>query len=77
MLVVHDSVSVYGILSKPVVTTLTSEQITEIEKLSTFYPATNISNDFDCGMKVKYIADAKSYIDNRLALIEQAMLNSI
>jgi hypothetical protein len=62
---------------KPITTPLTSEQLAEIEKLHTFYPATSISNDADCGMKVKYIADAKSYIDNRLALIEQAMLNSI
>ena len=65
------------ILAEPITTPLTAEQLAEIEKLSTFYPVTNISNDADCGMKVKYIADAKSYIDNRLALIEQAMLNSI
>lgn len=63
--------------NNPIRTSLTSEQLAEIEKLHTFYPVTSISNDADCGMKVKYIADAKSYIDNRLALIEQAMLNSI
>ena len=64
-------------LAEPIRTPLTQEQLAEIEKLSTFYPVTNISNDFDCGMKVKYIVDPKNYIDNRLALIEQAMLNSI
>ena len=64
-------------LAKPITTSLTAEELAEIEKLSTFYSVTNMSNDADCGMKVKYIADAKSYIDNRLALIEQAMLNSI
>ena len=64
-------------LAKPITTSLTAEELAEIEKLSTFYPVTNISNDFDCGMKVKYIADAKRYVDNRIALIEQAMLNSI
>lgn len=73
----NNHTTVIYILSAPVITPLTPEQIAEIEKLKTFYPITNISNDFDCGMKVKYIADAKSYIDNRLALIEQAMLNSI
>jgi hypothetical protein len=72
----ENHVTVYYII-EPIRTTLTAEQLAEIEKLHTFYPVTNISNDADCGMKVKYIADAKSYIDNRLALIEQAMLNSI
>lgn len=72
-----NNVKIYYALATPIRTPLTAEQIAEIEKLHTFYPVTNISNDFDCGMKVKYIADAKSYIDNRLALIEQAMLNSI
>ena len=64
-------------MSEPVITPITAEQLAEIEKLYTFYPVTNISNDFDAGMKVKYKADAKSYIDNRLLLIEQAILNSI
>lgn len=69
--------TVFFELAEPIRTPLTAEQIAEIEKLYTFYPVTHISNDFDAGMKVKYKADAKSYIDNRLALIEQAMLNSI
>ena len=73
----ENNVTVYYILKEPITTPLTVEELAEIEKLSTFYSATSISNDADCGMKAKYIADAKSYIDNRLALIEQAMLNSI
>lgn len=64
-------------LKTPSRTPLTAEQLAEIEKLSTFYPVTNILNDGGCGMKVKYIADPKSYIDNRLNSIEQAILNSI
>ena len=55
-------------LAEPITTPLTAEEIAEIEKLSTFYPITNISNDFDCGMKVSYLADSKNYIDNQLAL---------
>lgn len=73
----NGNTTVYYELATPIRTPLTAEQIAEIEKLHTFYPVTNISNDADCGMKVKYIADAKSYIDNRLTLIEQAILNSI
>jgi hypothetical protein len=64
-------------LATPIITDLTAEEIAEIEKLHTFYPVTNISNDADCGMTVTYLADAKNYIDQRLALIETAMLNNI
>jgi hypothetical protein len=66
-------------LKNPSRTPLTPEQLAEIEKLSTFYPVTNISNDFDCGMKVKYIADNKAYVDKNLELQmkaqEQAMMS--
>ena len=68
---------VYYELAEPIRTPLTSEEIAEIEKLCTFYPVTNISNDADCGMEITYMADAKNYIDNRLALIETAMLSNI
>ena len=56
-------------LKEPITTPLTAEQLADIE---TFYPVTNISNDFDCGMNVKYTADAKNYIDNQLALQARA-----
>ncbi len=68
---------VYYELAEPIITDLSAEEIAEIEKLYTFYPVTNISNDADCGMSISYMADAKSYIDQRLALIESAMLNNI
>lgn len=62
------------VLATQITTPLTAEELAEI---STFYPVTNISNDFDCGMKVKYKCDGKNYIDKRLALIEQALINNI
>lgn len=67
-----NNVTIYYQLETPVETPLTSEEIAEIEKLHTLYPVTNISNDADCGMKVKYIADSKNYIDNKLALQAKA-----
>lgn len=74
----ENHVTVYYIIN-PIRTPLTAEQLAEIEKLSTFYPVTNISNDFDCGMKVKYIADNKAYVDKNLELQtkaqEQAMMS--
>ena len=68
---------VYYSLATPIETPLSAQEIAEIEKLHTFYPITNISNDSDCGMAVTYMADAKNYIDNRLALLETALVNSI
>lgn len=64
--------TLYYELSEPIRTPLTAEQLAEIEKVCTFYPITNISNDFDCGMKVTYLADSKNYIDNKLVLQAKA-----
>ena len=61
-------------LPEPITTPLTAEQLADIE---TFYPVTNISNDFDCEMKVKYKVDAKNYIDSKLSQIATAMINNI
>ena len=60
--------TVYYELAEQIITDLTAEEIAEIEKLHTFYPITNISNDADCSMEVTYIADSKLYIDNQLAI---------
>lgn len=65
----ENNVTCYYILATPIETPLTAEELAEI---STFYPVTNISNDFDCGMKVKYNCDSKNYIDKHLAEMEKA-----
>lgn len=71
----------YYALSEPIITDLSVEEIAEIEKLHTFYPVTNISNDADCGMEIAYKADAKNYIDNiilaRVATLETAVINNL
>lgn len=68
-------------IREPITTPLTAEEIAEIEKLQTFYPVTNISNDADCYMEVAYKADAKNYIDNiilaRVATLETAVINNL
>lgn len=64
-------------LKESIRTPLTAEEIAEIEKLHTFNPITNISNDSDCGMSVTYIADTKRYIDNKIAELATAMVNNI
>ena len=49
---------VFYCLNSPIITPLTTEQLAEIEKLCTFSPITNISNDFDCGMDVTYYVNS-------------------
>ena len=48
------TVEVLQPLKEPIITDLTAEEIAEIEKLHTFYPVTNISNDAECNMFIKY-----------------------
>lgn len=67
-----NNVTVYYELATPIHIPLTSSEIAEIEKLHTFYPVTNLSNDGGCEMKVTYLADSKNYIDNQLELQKQA-----
>lgn len=72
-----NNVTIYYQLETPVETPLTAEEITEIEKLHTFYPVTNITNDSNAGMRISYSADAKNYIDNKLAILTEAIVNNI
>ena len=76
-----NNVTIYYELAEPIITDLSAEEIAEIEKLQTFYPVTNISNDADCYMEVAYKADAKNYIDNiilsRVATLETAVINNL
>ena len=67
----------YYELAEPIHTPLTAEELAEIEKLHTFYPVTNISNDFDCGMSVTYYADSKNYIDKKISELATAIVNNI
>lgn len=68
----ENEVYVYYALATPIITDLTAEEIAEIEKLHTFYPVTNISNDADCGMGIQYIVDTKNYIDGKTNDLSQA-----
>ena len=56
-----------GILATPIETPLTAEQIEAYKALHTNKPNTTITNGENAYMTVKYIADPKSYIDNKVA----------
>lgn len=58
-------------------TPTTEELQSDLTALKTFYPETHVSNDADCDMSITYTADAKNYIDNKIALLTTALYNNI
>lgn len=56
----------------PIETVIPEETMTAYRKLYTNYPSTVIQNDSGAGMEVEYVADTKSYIDNKLKELIQA-----
>ena len=58
------SPTVIAILTTPIETPLTAEEIETYKTLKTNYPNTTILNNAGAMMKVKYNADTKLYIDN-------------
>ncbi len=58
-------------------TPTTEELQTDFTALKTFYPETYVLNDADCDMSITYTADAKNYIDNKIALLTTAIYNNI
>lgn len=61
----------------PIETDIPEETMTAYRKLYTNYPSTVIQNDSGAGMEVEYVADTKSYIDNKLKELVQAAYGSM
>lgn len=59
-------------LAAPIETDIPEETMTAYRNLCTNYPSTVIQNDSGAGMEVEYVADTKSYIDNKLKELVQA-----
>jgi len=59
-------------LATPIETPLSPEELTGSTSLTAQYPNTTAFNDAGAGMKMEYIADTKTYIDQRIA----ALLNA-
>lgn len=52
---------------EPIETPLTEEEIASYKALHTNYPNTTIYNDDGAYSEVKYVADTKNYVDNKIA----------
>lgn len=69
-------ITVVGLLKEPIVTELSSEDVQKILALHTNKPNTTIWNDQDAEMQVTYVADTKSYIDNKFKELSNAIVAS-
>jgi hypothetical protein len=63
-------------LETPIETPLSAEEIAAYAALHTNYPNTTILNDGGAGMEVKYVADTKLYIDNKINAMAAAIVNA-
>ena len=70
-------IEVLYILATPIETDIPEETMNVYRRLYTNYPSTVIQNDSGAGMEVEYVADTKSYIDNKLKELVQAAYGSM
>ena len=67
---------ILGVLVTPIKTPLTAEELAAYAALHTNKPNTTVFNDSGAGMAVGYIADTKTYIDNKFTKLQNAILAS-
>lgn len=64
------------ILETPIETDLSAEELAQYAALHTNYPNTTVFNDAGAEMELKYVADTKTYIDNKFAQLAVAIVNN-
>ena len=75
-LIASNPLVVMTYLDTPIETDLTQEQLQAYKSLTTFKQTSIISNDAGAQMEVEYACDTKTYIDNKLKEIAQALVAS-
>ena len=70
----NGGITIIGARATPNIVELSKEQIEKALSLHTNYPCTTIISDCDC--EVKYVADTKSYIDNKFKELAQVIVAS-
>lgn len=63
-------------LATPIEIPLTEEELAAYAALRTYKPNTTIFNDAGTGMEASYVADTKTYIDNKFAELAAAIVNN-
>ena len=64
------------ILANPIETPLSAEEISAYKSLHTNKPTTTITNSDSAHMTVSYTADTKTYIDNKFAELQAAIIST-
>lgn len=72
----QNPIEILYLLKEPIVTELSSEEVQKILALHTNKPNTTIWNDQNAEMQVTYVADTKSYIDNKFKELSNAIVAS-
>lgn len=67
-LINHNTEFLYA-LATPIETSLTDEQKAEYSALMSYFPTTTATNDKGAGLKLSYIADTKTYVDNQFKML--------
>lgn len=67
-LIDHNAEFLYA-LATPIETPLTDEQKAEYSALMSYFPTTTATNDKGAGLKLSYIADTKTYVDNQFRML--------
>ena len=62
------------VLSNPIRTPLTPEEIATYKSLHTYSGTTVVTNDSGAGMSLTYTVDTKKYVDEKIAAISAAMI---
>ena len=71
-----DRLTIYYALAAPIEHDLTPDLIAKFEQLHTYYPTTNLFASDNAGVEMRYLADTKLYIDNKLqSLVAQYQAN--
>lgn len=72
-----EGINIEYALEEPIIDDyLTPEEVQEILELNTYKPTTTIWSDQNVDMEIKYIADPKSYIDNKFNELASAIVAS-
>lgn len=70
----ENPITVVGLLKEPIVTNLSAEEVQKILALHTNKTNTTIWNDQNADMQITYVADTKTYIDNKMAELQALLL---
>ena len=73
---IEQGITILHQLYEPIETDLTAEEKAAFAALHSNKPTTTVYNDAGAHQKIAYIADTKTYIDNKFAALSAALLNN-